>query len=223
MQNRGKVIARMREERGWTLQDLAERVELSLTAVRNRESGQTRIKAHEDAVWAKAFGIPVETFRKMAEESALPLRPAEHPGIPIINKARAGPAWDFEHYGVDSRQGFDYMDRLPGEESDDLFAVIVTGPSMEPELHEGDRVVLWPVVPGVPPQTIDGRIVCVTFREEAGGGTCLAKIAFTGKSDRERGLQADLIKLNSKFKGKRIWLTDLDRLAVATRVHRSLS
>jgi len=159
----------------------------------------------------------------MWQESSLHLRAAEHRGIPVINKAPAGVAWDFEHYGANTRQGFEYIERLAGEESDDLFAVVVTGKSMEPELREGDYVVLWPVAPGVPPESINGRIVCASFREEAGGGVCIAQLRLTGEHDSDNGYRADLVKLNPDFKGKRIWLTDLDRLVVATRITRKLS
>lgn len=219
----GEVIKRLREERGWTLDDLAARSGVSRVSINMRESGKTRVKPSELPMWAKTFEMSTESFRRMVSHSSLPLRAAENRGIPVINKAPAGVAWDFEHYGVDTRQGFEYIERLAGEESDDLFAVVVTGKSMEPELREGDYVVLWPVTPGVPPESINGRMVCVTFSEDAGGGTCLASLRLTGKQDDHRGYEADLVKLNPDFKGKRIWLTDLDRLAVATRVTRKLS
>lgn len=171
---------------------------------------------------AEVLGVRPEQIERMVATSLLPLRAAEHAGIPIINKAPAGPAWDYEAYGVSSREGHSYLPRLVGEESDDLFAVEVVGDSMVPELRERDLVVLWPVAPGIPPQSIDGRLAFVTFNEESGGGICLAKLQLTGESDDHLGLRARLVKLNPAHKSRDIWLTDLDRLAVATRVQRTL-
>lgn len=222
MATKGEVIQRLREQRGWTLRELAEKTGIPFQRIAMRESGGTRIKADELEVFAKAFGMTVESIERMWQTSSLPLRAAEDRGIPIINKAPAGKAWDYEAYGVSSREGRAYMARLPGEESDDLFAVEVIGDSMEPELHPGDLVVLWPVVQGVPPESIDGRIVLVTFSEESDGGLCLAKMKLNGKSDPELGLGAQLVKVNPKHKSRDIWLTDLVRLASATRVDRRL-
>jgi len=218
----GEVIKRLREERGWTLDDLEERAGLSRAAIHMRESGKTRVKADEIPLWAGVFEIGVDSFKRMWQDSSLNLRAAENAGIPIVNRAPAGPAWDYEGYGVSSRDGHSYLSRLPGEESDDLFAVEVVGDSMLPELRSGDLLVLWPVSPGVPPQTIDGRIVLASFAQEHGGGVSLAQIKFTGMTDAHRGLAAKLVKLNPKHKSRDIWLTDLDRLAVAKRIQRTL-
>ena len=190
-----------------------------------REKGATRIKADEEIAFAKAFEVPVEHFRKMVESSNLNLRTAEHAGIPLVNKAPAGPAWDFEKHGVSTRDGTAYMAREEGERSDDLFAVEVTGDSMEPALVEGDRVVLWPVPKGetgIPPHVISGQIVYCHFREEEGGGSCIARLDMTGESDPERGLAAKLVKLNTRHKSRSIYLTDLDQLAIAVRLSRKL-
>lgn len=218
----GEVIQRLREERGWTLKQLADKAKMPASVIHQREKGKTRVKPDEYAIWAEVFDVPLDSFLRMWQQSSLPLRTAEDRGIPIINKAPAGSAWNYESHGVSSRDGHSYMQRLPGEESDDLFAVEVIGDSMEPELREKDLVVLWPVAPGVPPESVDGRIVLASFNEENGGGVCLAKMKLTGESDDHLGLRATLLKLNPKHKSRDIWLTDLDRLASAVRLQRPL-
>lgn len=215
-------MQRLREQGGWTQQEVAEKLGFSLTAYRNRESGMVRVKESELTPIATALGVSRDTFVKMWQTSTMDLRTAENRGIPVVNKAPAGSAWDFEAYGVSSRDGASYIEREAGEESDDLFAVEVVGESMLPELRQGDILVLWPVAQGVPPQSIDGRIVLASFSAEHGGGVCLAQLKLTGKQDDHRGLAARLVKLNTKHKPRDIYLTDLDRLAVAKRVSRKL-
>lgn len=218
----GEIIQRLREQKGWTTRELAEKVGLSAGAVNQRETGKTRVKADEIPMWAGVFGISPDSLESMWNTSSMPLRAAENAGIPIINKAPAGPAWDFEAYGTTSREGHSYLARETGEESDDLFAVEVVGDSMTPELRTGDLLVMWPVAQGVPTQSIDGRIVLASFSQEHGGGVSLAQLKLTGESDDHRGLRATLVKLNAKHRSRDIYLTDLDRLAVAKRIHRVL-
>lgn len=218
----GEVIRRFREQANLTQVDLAEAMGRTPQWVSALENDKIGAKQGVLQNLAKALGVRPEQIERMVSTSLLPLRAAEHAGIPIINKAPAGPAWDYEAHGVSSRDGHSYLTRLPGEESDDLFAVEVIGDSMEPELRAGDLLVLWPVPHGVPPASIDGRVVCVTFREESGGGVCLARMKFTGQSDPERGLSAQLVKDNPKYGSRDIWLSDLDRLAQGKRIQRAL-
>ena len=193
--------------------------------ISERERGRAKITAAEEKVFARALGVGVDDMRRMLEATNSNLRTAENVGIPLVNKAPAGPAWDFEKHGVSTRDGTAYMAREEGERSDDLFAVEVTGDSMEPDLREGDRVVLWPVPKGetgIPPHVISGQIVYCHFREEEGGGSCLARLDLTGDTDEERGLAANLVKLNSRHRSRSIYLTDLDQLAIAVRLSRRL-
>ena len=83
MATKGEIIQRLREEKGWTLEDVAEKVGLSYTAVRNREIGTTKIKADEDRMWASVFGLDLPAFTRMWQQSSIPLRIAEDRGIQI--------------------------------------------------------------------------------------------------------------------------------------------
>ena len=71
-------------------------------------------------------------------------------GIPIINQAPAGEIRDYHECSIDSGVGFTYIERGTLE-GDNLFAVVITGPSMLPRLAEGDIVVFEQLQP-------DGRI-----------------------------------------------------------------
>jgi SOS-response transcriptional repressor LexA len=65
--------------------------------------------------------------------------------IPIINKAPAGPAIDYEEWGIDSGLGFEYVPRSEGMDGEILFAVVVIGDSMTPAYSEGDLVIFRPL------------------------------------------------------------------------------
>lgn len=170
----GPAIKRLREERGWTQADLGQRVGLDGTNIARRESGQTRVKANERALFAKAFGLSLVKFDEQWREWTVETtRGAE--GIPIINRAPAGQVVDYEEYGVDSGQGFEYVDR--GDIKDPLvFGVVVVGRSMEPRLREGDYLILTPCDPYRDDGKLQpGKIAFVRFTSAAGGGCTLAR------------------------------------------------
>ncbi len=171
---------------------------------------------------SEVLGVSIESVERLVRDPPQPPRLTELLGIPIINRAPVGAAWDYEAHVGATRGGHSYATRLPGEDSDDLIAVEVVGDSMLPELREQDLLVLWWVPQGVPPKTIDGRIVLASFTEEHGGGVSLAQLKFTGEEDERRGLRARLVKLNPAHESRDIWLTDLYRLAVAKRIQRAL-
>lgn len=184
----GHTIRRLREERGWTQAQLGDRVGINGTNIARRETGQTRVRANERFVFAKAFGMSVVEFDEQWRQWTVP-RTRGAPGIAVINRAPAGAVIDYEEYGVDSGQGFEYVDR--GDIQDDLaFAVIVVGDSMEPRLRDGDYVILSPCDPYKGDGKLEpGKIVFVRFTEDAGGGCTLAR--FYREHDGQIRLQKD--------------------------------
>jgi phage repressor protein C with HTH and peptisase S24 domain/DNA-binding XRE family transcriptional regulator len=170
----GEAIKRLREERGWTQEQLGAKLGLDHTNIARRESGKTRVKPHERIGFAKAFGMSVLDFDERWRSFVVtPERRA--PGIPIINRAPAGRALEYEEYGVDSSQGMQYVDR--GDIRDErAFGVIVTGDSMRPRLEDGDYLILSPVDPYHDDGKLkDGKIVFVRFSAEYGGGCTIAR------------------------------------------------
>ncbi len=170
----GETIRRLREERGWTQAELGARVGIDATNIGRREAGQTRVRPNERFRFAKAFGLSVADFDEQWRNWSVP-RSRGAPGIPIINRAPAGQILDYEEYGVDSGQGFEYVDW--GDIEDKLaFGVIVVGDSMQPRLRDGDYVILSPCDPYRDDGKLEpGRIVFVRFTEEVGGGCTLAR------------------------------------------------
>jgi SOS-response transcriptional repressor LexA len=93
----------------------------------------------------------------------------------VINRAPAGQILDYEEWGVDSGQGYEYVDF--GTVTDPLaFCVIVVGQSMQPALTDGDQLILSPIDPYKPDDRLaDGKIVFVRFTVENSGGCTLAR------------------------------------------------
>lgn len=170
----GAAVKRLREERGWTQAELGEKVGLDGTNIARRETGRTRVKPHERFKFAEAFGMTVTAFDEQWRQWTV-TRSRGGNGIPVINRAPAGQIIDYEEYGVDSGQGYEYVDF--GAVTDPLaFCVIVTGNSMEPTLTDGDRLILSPTDPYKADERLkDGVIVFVRFTKEYGGGCTLAR------------------------------------------------
>jgi transcriptional regulator with XRE-family HTH domain len=171
----GDAIRKLREERGWTQEELAAKVGMDRTNLARRENGKTRVKPTERPDFAKAFGMSLVEFDEQWRDWMV-TRTNGAAGIPVINRAPAGLIMDYEEYGVDSGQGYEYIDF--GAMSDRLaFAVVVVGDSMRPTLTEGDYLVLSPLDPYKPhaDRLKNGAIVFVRFTNEHSGGCTLAR------------------------------------------------
>lgn len=176
----GQCIKRLREEHGWTQAELGAKVGLDGTNIARREAGRTKVKAAERIKFAQAFGLGVVDFDEHWRQWSVP-RTRGGAGIPVINRAPAGQIIDYEEYGIDSGQGFEYIDF--GTITDpQAFAVIVVGDSMQPVLDEGDQLVLSPVDPyKADDRLTNGRIVFARFTIEHGGGCTLARFFDEGR------------------------------------------
>jgi phage repressor protein C with HTH and peptisase S24 domain len=171
----GHAVRRLREERGWTQAELGEKVGLDGTNIARREKGTTKVKPAERFKFAEAFGMPVIEFDE-AWRLFYATRTQGGRGIPLINKAPAGEAVDYEEFGIDSGQGYEYLDY--GDIRDDqAFALEIVGDSMKPRLYEGDRVIFTHCDPyNGDSKLADGKIVFVRFHEHntpSGCGGCM--------------------------------------------------
>jgi SOS-response transcriptional repressor LexA len=204
----GTAIKWLREERGWTQEELGAKVGLDGTNIARRESGKTKVKPEERHKFAAAFGMSLIEFDERWRQWTV-TRTRGGPGIPIINRAPAGEVRDYEEYGVDSGQGFEYVDA--GDIDDPLaFGVIVVGDSMEPRLKEGDYVILSPVDPYKPTDKLaNGKIVFVRFTADHDGGCVLAR--FFAEKDGQIRLQKD----NPNYKAIVCDRNDIVSVAVA--------
>lgn len=64
-----KTIRRLREDRGWTQQDLAGKLEVSLATVYNWERGKYEPRASQFRALGLVFGVPMESIDLVNEEN----------------------------------------------------------------------------------------------------------------------------------------------------------
>ena len=65
----GDTIRKQREKQGLTLEQLSATMQMSITALANREVGKTRIKPSDHEKFADAFGISIEEFDEQCIEN----------------------------------------------------------------------------------------------------------------------------------------------------------
>jgi len=175
----GQAVRHCREDRGWSQVYLADLVGLSPSAINRKESGSIKIKTPERRKFAEAFGLSLDEFDALWRGRQIE-RTRGGQGIPVINRAPAGVVQDYEEFGVDSGQGYEYIDAdsIPAEISlDELFAVVVVGDSMSPEIMDGDYAVFQHVPIDRADEIDGGETVFVRFAEEADQPGCtLARI-----------------------------------------------
>jgi transcriptional regulator with XRE-family HTH domain len=216
MATAAEVVRRLREERGLTQAELAERFKKTPQWIFSVETSRIKLREPLRAKFANAFGITLADFDRMWQHSTMPLQTAENKGIPIINKTPAGEALNYQEYGVSSRHGHAYLPRDEDTRSEELFAVQVVGDSMLPRIREGDHAILWPIPEGYPEEQLDGRVVFVHFQAD---DTCqIARLHWMDDTDKELGRRVELRKDNPKFKGRKVWFSELDQLAVVVQI-----
>ena len=139
-----QTIRKLRDMYGLTQLQLSALTGISRAGIAKRETGHVRIKPPERKIFAKAFGMSINQFDELWRASKIEQIKGGD-GIPVINRAPAGDIVDYEEYGTDSGQGFEYIDfgQLPQDQH--LFAVVVTGDSMSPTLEDGEYAVFKPL------------------------------------------------------------------------------
>jgi phage repressor protein C with HTH and peptisase S24 domain len=123
-------------------------------------------------------GIGFTEFAAMAEGAQ-----ARNRGVPLLGFAQAGAAGYFDDAGFPVGQGWDEVE-FPGVGREGVYALEVSGDSMEPVYREGDRIV---VAPDVQPRRGD-RVVVKTTE-----GEVMAKelVRLTAKTVELRSLNPD--------------------------------
>lgn len=140
----GNTIRSLRKERGWTQIHLAGLLEVTQSVVSDRERGAMGVSHSERKRYAAAFGMTLDEFDTLWRANKIE-QTIGGDGIPVINRAPAGGIVDYEEYGVDSGQGFEYIDFGQLSKDQNLFALIVTGDSMSPTLEDGEYAVFKPM------------------------------------------------------------------------------
>jgi phage repressor protein C with HTH and peptisase S24 domain len=150
-----KAIDTLAERHGLSPSGLAKRAGLDATAFNKSKragaDGSPRWLSTESLIKAlDAVGATMEDFAALVE--GRPGRTA-----PLLGFAKAGTDGYFDDAGFPTGDGWDEV-RFPGLESETVYALEVTGDSMEPVYRKGDRIV---VAPGVPVRRGD-RVVAKT-------------------------------------------------------------
>lgn len=167
----GQCVRQLREDKGWTIQALAEKVGLTKDAQSKRERGEISIKPPLERKYASAFGMTLDEFRSHWRGQKIHDRPAPEM-IPLINRVSAGRVIEYDHEQGAAAEYHDanaYIQRDKDTTGPLLFAATVVGDSMEPALHSGDVVVFDPLIPGNFTPTIkSGDVVYVRWAKGTG-------------------------------------------------------
>lgn len=175
-----------------------------------KESGKSLVNRGEQRAFAKAFGLSLEAFDDLWRTAMLPRRSVVGRGIPVINRGPAGTVMPLEEWGTDSGHGYEFLDW--GDINDDLvFAVAISGNSMEPSLFDGDYLILGPLVMPRPRYELkDGDVVFVRFTPESGREGCMV-----ARYHRQADGRIVLTKDNRNHKPVVCKPEDIEQLAVA--------
>lgn len=129
---------------------------------------------------AQARGIDLAP---LPDAEAPPAQPGRR--IPVIGSVPGGPtALRHQWSEATAEDGWETIDRGDLPENGTYFALRVDGDSMEPALHDGDRIVCTPMprYEEIDPVKLNGRVVVVQFAEESNyrGETTLARWRMMG-------------------------------------------
>lgn len=177
-----KAIDALAERNGLSTSGLARRAGLDPTAFnkskRAAADGSPRWLSTESlAKVLQSVGASLEDFAALAEGR-------QGHSAPLLGFAKAGSHGYFDDAGFPIGDGWEEV-RFPGLETPDVYALEITGDSMEPVYRSGDRIV---VAPGVPVRRGD-RVVLRT-RE----GEVLAKVL-----GRQTEKTVELLSLNPAY------------------------
>jgi phage repressor protein C with HTH and peptisase S24 domain len=138
-----KGLDTLAEKHGLSSSGLAKRAGLDATAFnkskRLQPDGSPRWLSTESLIKAlDAVGASLEDFAALAEG-----RRGHTP--PLLGFAKAGNDGYFDDAGFPVGDGWEDV-RFPGLETEDVYALEITGDSMEPVYRRGDRIVVAPAM-----------------------------------------------------------------------------
>jgi phage repressor protein C with HTH and peptisase S24 domain len=182
-----KAVDLLAERHGLSPSGLARKAGLDATAFnkskRTAADGSARWLSTESLMKAlDAVGSSLEDFAALAEGR-------QGRTAPLLGFAKAGTEGYFDDAGFPTGDGWDEV-RFPGLESENVYALEVTGDSMEPVYRKGDRIV---VAPGAAVRRGD-RVVARTSE-----GEVLAK-----ELGRMSEKSIELISLNPEYPAREI-------------------
>ena len=191
-----KAVDMLAERNGLSASGLARRAGLDPTAFnkskRANADGTPRWLSTESlSKVLQAVGSSLEDFAALAEGR-------QGHTAPLLGFAKAGTEGYFDDAGFPTGQGWDEV-RFPGLETENVFALEITGDSMEPVYRRGDRII---VAPGAAVRR--GDRVVVRTRD----GEVLAKLL-----GRQTERMIELISLNADYGPRELARADLAWIA----------
>ncbi len=191
-----KAVDALAERNGLSASGLARRAGLDPTAFnkskRANADGSPRWLSTESlSKVLQAVGSSLEDFAALAEGR-------QGHTVPLLGFAKAGSGRYFDDAGFPTGQGWEEV-RFPGLETENAYALEITGDSMEPVYRHGDRIL---AVPGAAVRRGD-RIV-VRTRD----GEVLAKLL-----GRQTERTIELISLNAEYGAREFARADLAWIA----------
>jgi phage repressor protein C with HTH and peptisase S24 domain len=191
-----KAVDALAEKNGLSPSGLAKRAGLDPTSFnkskRTQADGSPRWLSTESLIKAiSAVGSSLEDFAALAEGR-------QGHTAPLLGFAKAGNDGYFDDAGFPVGDGWEEV-RFPGLETENVYALEITGDSMEPVYRRGDRIV---VAPGVQVRKGD-RVVARTK-----DGEVLAKVL-----GRQTERMIELISLNPAYKPRELPRADLAWMA----------
>lgn len=211
----GQAVRTLREEKDWTLRELADRLDMTFTLLGKKERGEVNIRTGERKRIAEAFGLTLDEFDQHWRATKVHDRPAPK-GIPVINYGPAGNVIDYDHSHYadgEFHDAWQYVDRL-GIDDELAFALIVVGDSMEPRIHAGDYLVFSPMtVPKPRAELKDGDVVFVRFTPESQHQGVTVARWFSGS-----GADVRLQKDNPRYPALTVPREEIAQLAVVIQL-----
>lgn len=191
-----KAVDSLAERHGLSPSGLARRAGLDPTAFnkskRSGADGAPRWLSTESlAKVLNAVGVSLEDFAALAEGR-------QGHSAPLLGFAKAGRDGYFDDAGFPVGNGWEEV-RFPGLETENVYALEVTGDSMEPVYRSGDRLV---IAPGVAVRRGD-RVVVRTRT-----GEVLAKVL-----GRQTERTIELLSLNPAYDPRQVQRADLAWMA----------
>lgn len=191
-----KAIDKLAEQHGLSSSGLAKRAGLDATAFnkskRTAADGSARWLSTESLMKAlDAVGASLEEFAALAEGR-------QGHTAPLLGFAKAGTDGYFDDAGFPVGDGWEEV-KFPGLETENVYALEITGDSLEPVYRRGDRIV---VAPGVAVRRGD-RVVAKTR-----DGEVLAKVL-----GRQTDRMVELVSLNPAYAPRELPRSELAWMA----------
>ena len=191
-----KAVDSLAERNGLSASGLARRAGLDPTAF--NKSKRTNADGSPRWLSTESLSKVLQAMNSSLEDFAALAEGRQGHTAPLLGFAKAGSEGYFDDAGFPTGQGWDEV-RFPGLETENVYALEITGDSMEPVYRRGDRII---VTPGAAIRR--GDRVVVRTKE----GEVLAKLL-----GRQTERTIELISINADYGPRELARVDLAWIA----------